>query len=58
MNRLEKIQARATKLIPEIRHMSYENRLQALGMSTLKARRIRLDLIKTYKIIHVVDNVL
>ncbi len=55
INRLEKIQARATKLIPEIRHLSYENRLQALGMSILKARRIRLDLIQTYKILHGVD---
>ncbi len=54
---MEKIQAMATKLIPEIRHLSYENRLQALGMSTLKARRIRLDLIYTYKILHGVDNV-
>ncbi len=57
INRLEKIQAGATKLIPEISHLSYENRLQALGMSTLKARRIRLDLIQTYKILHGVDNV-
>ncbi len=57
INRLEKIQARATKLIPEIMHLSYQNRLQALGMSTLKARRNRLDLIQMYKIIHEVDNV-
>ncbi len=56
LNRQEKIQARATKLIPEIRHLSYENRLQALGMSTLKARRIRLDLIQMYKILRGVDN--
>ncbi len=57
INRLEKIQARTTKLIPEIRHLSYENRLQALGMSILKARRSWLDLIQTYKILHGVDNV-
>ncbi len=57
INRLERIQARATKLIPEIMHMSYENRLQALDMLTLKARRKRLDLIQTYKILHGMDNV-
>ncbi len=57
INRLERIQARATKLISEIRHMSYENRLQALEMLILKARHIRLDLIQTYKILHGVDNV-
>jgi ribonuclease P/MRP protein subunit RPP40 len=49
INRLERVQARATKLIPEIRHMTYENRLKALGMSTLKDRRIKLDLVQTYK---------
>ncbi len=43
INRLEKIQAMATKPIPEIRHLLYENRLQALGVSTLKARYIRLN---------------
>ncbi len=37
--------------------MSYENRLQALDMLTLKARHIRLDLIQTYKILHGADNV-
>ncbi len=43
INRLEKIQARAIKYIPEIRHLSYENRLQVLGLLTLKASRIRLN---------------
>ncbi len=57
INRLKKFQARATKPIPEIRHLSYENSLQGLGMSTLKARRIRLDLIQTYKILYGVDDV-
>ncbi len=56
INRLE-IQVRATKLITEIRHLSYENKLQTLGISTLKARRIRLDIIQMYKILHEVDNV-
>ncbi len=57
INRLERIQARATKFIPEIRHMSHENRLQTLNKITLKARCIRLDLNHTYKILHGVDNV-
>ena len=57
IDRLERVQARATKLIPEIRHMSYENRLKILGMHTLKSRRIRFDLVQTYKILHGVDNV-
>jgi ribonuclease P/MRP protein subunit RPP40 len=57
IDRLERIQARATKLIPEIRHMTYEDRLEALNMPTLKDRRIRLDLIQTYKILNGFDNV-
>ncbi len=51
INRLERIQTRATKLISEIRHMSYENRLQSLNMLTLKTRHIRLHFIQIYKIL-------
>ncbi len=54
---LETVQARATKLIPEIRHLSYEGRLEILGMSSLKDRLLRLDLIQTYKILHGFDSV-
>ena len=35
VQRLERVQARATKLIPSIRHMSYERRLRALGLFSL-----------------------
>ncbi len=54
---MQKVQARATKLIPEIRHLPYEGRLQILGMRSLKDRHLRLDLIQTYKILHAFDNV-
>ena len=57
VTRLEKIQARATKLIPEIRHLPYEDRLKNLGIRSLANRRIILDLVQTYKILHGVDNV-
>ena len=48
-------QARATKLIPELTHLSYEERLKKLRMPTLKARRIKLDLVQAYKILHGFD---
>jgi hypothetical protein len=57
IQRLEKVQARATKLIPEIRNKTYADRLKILGLMTLKNRRTRIDLIQAYKIINKIDNV-
>jgi len=39
----------ATKLVNNIKHLSYENRFKKL---TLKYRRLRGDMIEVYKIIH------
>ena len=47
---LERVQRRATRLVPELRHMNYEERLRALKLPTLKFRRERADLIETYNI--------
>ena len=48
---IEGVQRRATKLVPELRELSYEERLERLGLTTLEERRVRGDLIETYKII-------
>ena len=48
---LEKVQKRATKLIPALKHLPYKDRLKACNMSTLHYRRGRGDMIKTYKIV-------
>ena len=48
---LEKVQIRATKLIKEIKYLSYMDRLKYLKLPTLKYRRVRGDMILVYKLI-------
>ena len=49
---LEKIQRRATKLIPELKDLTYEERLKECGLSTLETRRLRGDQIEVFKILN------
>ncbi len=49
---LEKVQRRATKIIPSLGHLKYEQRLRELKLPTLVYRRMRGDMIETYKICH------
>ena len=49
---IEKVQRRATKLVKQLRNMSYEERLRALRLPTLQHRRLRGDMITMYKIAH------
>ena len=49
---LEKVQRRATKLVPELQHLSYGDRLSALNLPSLLYRRRRIDMITVFKIVH------
>ena len=49
---IEDVQRRATKLIPEIKNLSYPERLRKLKLLTLSYRRIRGQMIEVYKIIN------
>ena len=46
---LEKTQRRATKLIPRLKHLPYEERLRKLNLMPLVQRWLRGDLIETFK---------
>jgi len=48
---LEKVQKKATKIIPEIRHLPYRERLKAYFLPTLHFRQVRGDMIEIYKIL-------
>ena len=52
INTLEAVQRQFTRLIPGFKSLSYEDRLQELGMITIEERHRRLDLIETFKIIN------
>ena len=49
---LERIQRRATKIIPELRYLSYEERLKECGLTTLETRRLRGGQIEVFKILN------
>ena len=54
---LEKIQRRATKLIPELRDLTYEERLKECGLTTLETRRLRGDQIEVFEILNGYENI-
>ena len=49
IEKLERVQRRATRLVPGIKHLDYEDRLVHLKMQSLVSRRARGDLIQMYK---------
>jgi len=51
VDKIERVQKRATKLIPELSKKSYSDQLKFLNLPTFKYRRCRGDMIEVYKII-------
>ena len=54
---LERVQRRATKMIPKLRNISYEMRLKECGLTTPETRRLRGDQIEVFKILNGYENI-
>jgi hypothetical protein len=57
IDRIESVQHRATKMIPGLSKLTYEERLRKLDLPTLAYRRARGDAIDTYKYLNGIYNV-
>ena len=53
----EKVQTRATKMIPSLESLPYEDRLKQLSLTTLENRRHHGDMIEVYKILNGMDRI-
>ena len=54
---LEKIQRRATKLIPELRDLTYEERLKEMWTDNTRNAKIKGDKIEVFKILNGYENI-
>ena len=54
---LEKVQKKFTRMLTRMEGISYEERLEKLGLFSLERRRLRDDLIEVYKIMRGMDRV-
>ena len=54
---MESIQRKAINMISGLRASSYEEKLTELGLESLTERRLRLDMLQTFKILKGIDNV-
>ena len=55
--KVERVQKRMCRIIPSIRHLSYNDQLVKLNMLSLYARRIRFQLISVFKMYKNITNV-
>ena len=57
IDKLDRIQRRTTKIIPELRDLNYESHLLQRGLTTLETRRLRGDQIEVFKIVNGYEDV-
>ena len=51
IDKIERVQMRATRMVQQLKNLSYEARLRRLNLPTLKYRRLRGDMIQVYNIV-------
>ena len=54
---MEKVQKRMTRMLPDLKNMSYPEILKILGLTTLESRRLRDDLIEVFNVVKGFDNI-
>ena len=54
---IEGVQQRATKLTEDVKYLSYDERFMRLGLTHLDKRRVRSDLLETFRIVHSIDKI-
>ena len=52
---LENVQRRATRMVHNIRHLNYTERMKELGLPSLQYRRSRADMTEVFKILNGID---
>ena len=57
IRKLERIQRIATKMVPELKELTYEERLKEMKLPTLEERRERGDLITIYKLMNNLEEI-
>ena len=57
IDKIERVQHRATKMIEECRGLGYEDRLKVTGLTTLEDRRVRGDMIEVFKMLKGISKV-
>ena len=57
IRKLERVQRAATKMVPELSELTYEERLKQMELPTLERRRERGDLISIYRMINGLEEV-
>ena len=56
-DKLEKVQRRAVNMVAGLKGRTYEQKLVEVGLTTLEERRVRGDMIQTFRILNGIDQV-
>ena len=56
IDKSEKVQRKATRMVEGLGEYSYEDQLRILGLTTLETRILRADLIEVFKILRGFEN--